>query len=181
MKWNIINMHQNSVEQKLINNNGWHFAPYHFSLMYGFQQEPLYWYLQTLISLGVFHVQLLGFSDKIIAYQPGLFCVVMLLARWMQPQHRWEKLNEKIRKSKTLSMQHTFCRFLFWHCMTSIAKLDWSGNAIVASSISSLTVYHLHFQKYFFSLVIGVKLNMAVCGYRVGRMNHLKPEVVTKR
>ena len=88
--------------------NGWHFAPYHFSLMYGFQQEPLYWYLRTLISLGVFHLQLVGFSDKIIAYQPGLFCVVMLLARWMQPQQRWEKLNEKIRKSKTLSMQHTF-------------------------------------------------------------------------
>ena len=35
--------------------------------------------------------------DKIIAYQ-GLFCVVMLLARRVQPRHRWEKLNEKIRK-----------------------------------------------------------------------------------
>ena len=35
--------------------------------------------------------------DKIIAYR-GLFCVVMLLARRVQPQHRWEKLNEKIRK-----------------------------------------------------------------------------------
>lgn len=36
-------------------------------------------------------------------------------------------------------------------------------------------------EKYFFSLVIGVKLNMAVCGYRVGRMNHLKPEKLFER
>ena len=127
---------------------------------------------------GAFFHQLVGFSDKIIAYQ-GLFCVVMLLARRVQPQHQWEKLNEKIRK-KLWACNTRFGRFPVWHCMTSIAKLDWSGNAIVATSISSLTVYHLHLQKYFFSLVIGVKLNMAVCGYRVGRMNHLKPEVVTK-
>ncbi|KAJ7356037.1 hypothetical protein OS493_027434 [Desmophyllum pertusum] len=32
-------------------------------------------------------------------------------------------------------------------------------------------------EKYFFSLVIGVKLNMAVCGYRVKHINHLKPQV----
>ena len=88
---------------------------------------------------GAFFHQLVGFSDKIIAYQ-GLFCVVMLLARRVQPQHRWEKLNEKIRK-KLWACNTLFGRFLVWHC---IAKLDWSGNAIVATSISSLTVYHLH-------------------------------------
>ena len=42
----------------------------------------------------------------------------------------------------------------------------------------TVSVHRLHFQNYFFSLVIGVKLNMAVCGYRIGRMNHLKPEVI---
>lgn len=31
-------------------------------------------------------------------------------------------------------------------------------------------------EKYFYSLVIGVKLNMAVCGYRVDHINHLKPQ-----
>lgn len=67
----------------------------------------------------------------------------MLLARRVQPQHRWEKLNEKIRK-KLWACNTLFGRFLVLHCMTSIAKLDWSGNAIVATSISSLTVYHLH-------------------------------------
>ncbi|PFX31368.1 kinesin-related protein 1-like [Stylophora pistillata] len=30
-------------------------------------------------------------------------------------------------------------------------------------------------EKYFFSLVIGVKLNMGICGYRVHHLNHLKP------
>ena len=34
-------------------------------------------------------------------------------------------------------------------------------------------------QKYFYSLVIGVKLNMAVCGYRVDHINELKPQVST--
>lgn len=31
-------------------------------------------------------------------------------------------------------------------------------------------------EKYFFSLFIGVKLNMTLCGYRVDHMNHLKPQ-----
>ncbi|XP_020631249.1 uncharacterized protein LOC110068213 [Orbicella faveolata] len=36
-------------------------------------------------------------------------------------------------------------------------------------------------EKYFFSLVVGVKLNMAVCGYRVGHINHLKPQQLFER
>lgn len=32
-------------------------------------------------------------------------------------------------------------------------------------------------QKYFYSLVIGVKLNVTACGYRVEHMNQLKPHV----
>lgn len=36
-------------------------------------------------------------------------------------------------------------------------------------------------EKYFFSLVIGVKLNMGVCGYRVGHINHLKPQQLFER
>lgn len=43
------------MEQKLIKKYGWHFAPYRFFLCTVFSNiEPLYWYLQTLISLCVF-------------------------------------------------------------------------------------------------------------------------------
>ncbi|KAL9976053.1 hypothetical protein ACROYT_G013288 [Oculina patagonica] len=36
-------------------------------------------------------------------------------------------------------------------------------------------------EKYFFSLVIGVKLNMAVCGYKIDHINHLKPQQLFER
>ena len=32
-------------------------------------------------------------------------------------------------------------------------------------------------QKYFYSLVIGVKLNMAICGYTMNELNQSKPQV----
>ena len=34
-----------------------------------------------------------------------------------------------------------------------------------------------YFKKYFYALVLGVKLNMVICGFTMGELNWMKPRV----